>query len=129
MYFFYGHLPDVKDVTPADKYKSSEIIIKSVKTIMHRGLIVFMVIIFASCKRQSHCENATVYKSQLCGIDWEVEFEGKRYPVQNLPDDLKRDKNRIGIISYHLYTDSRLCACCGYTYLVVDTAADELICL
>ena len=91
--------------------------------------LFFIIIIISSCRRQVHCENAIVYKSQQCGLDWEVEFEGKRYPVQNLSDDLKRDKNRIEIISYHFYTDPRLCVCCGYTYLVIDTAADELICL
>jgi hypothetical protein len=92
-------------------------------------ILIFLVIIIGSCKRQSHCENATVYKSQLCGIDWEVDYEGKRYPVQNLPDDLKRDKNKIGIISYHIYIDPRTCVCCGYIFLVIDQAADELICL
>ena len=95
-----------------------------------RWIILLLIVTgLAVCKRETHCENATVYKSQRCGVDWEVEFEGQRYPVQNLPDDLKRDGNRIYIDSYHFYTDPRLCACCGYTYLVVDSARDEVICL
>lgn len=92
-------------------------------------LLICVVALMVSCKRQSHCENATVYKSQLCGIEWEVEYEGKRYPVQNLPDALKRDNNRIFIDSYHFYSDPRLCVCCGYNYLVIDQAYDDLICI
>lgn len=84
---------------------------------------------FAQCRRQSHCENATVYKSNQCGVDWEVQYEGTRYPVQNLSDSLKQNGNRIEIFTRHFYTDPRSCVCCGYTWLVIDDAVDELICL
>jgi hypothetical protein len=103
--------------------------LKSCPIYMRWILIILLLIIFGGCRRQQHCENATVYKSQLCGISWEVEYEGKRYPVQNLPDNLKIDKNRIFIESYHFYNDPRLCACCGYSYLVIDNASDDAICL
>ena len=92
-------------------------------------LLICLVILVVGCKRQSHCENATVYKSQLSGVEWEVEYEGKRYPVQNLPDTLKKDKNPIFINSYHFYSDPRLCGCCGYTYLVIDQAFDDSSCM
>ena len=91
--------------------------------------IILSLAFSAGCRRESHCENATVHLSKQCGVDWEVEFEGASYPVQNLPDALKRDKNRIEILQHHFYDDPRLCACCGFRYLVVDDATDEAICL
>lgn len=91
-------------------------------------LMLLMATILITCRRQKHCENATVYKSQLCGVDWEVEFEGKRHPVK-LTDEMKHDRNRIFIESYHFFADPRLCGCCGYTYVVIDSAVDEAVCL
>lgn len=92
-------------------------------------LLLAMTLFLSTCRRAGHCENATVYKSKQCGVDWEVQFEGSRYPVQNLADELKRHRNRIEIFQHHFYTDPRLCGCCGYTWLVVDDAIDDVICL
>lgn len=92
-----------------------------------RLYFILIPLVFLSCRKGTHCENATVYQAHLCGVDWEVEFKGTRYPVKDLPDNLKRDRNKISIEAYHFYNDPRLCACCGYEYLVVEEALDELI--
>ena len=97
---------------------------------MRKTLFIFITALFLfACRRSIPCENATVYKSNTCGVEWEIEFEGKRYPAMDLPDALKRDKNRIYLLAYHFYDDPRTCACCGYHYLVVETALDELTCI
>lgn len=90
---------------------------------------IFILLFLVACKKAVHCENATVYKSAKCGVDWEVQFEGQRYPVDSLPETLKKDKNEIFIMQYHFYDDLRMCACCGYKHLVIENARDEVICL
>ena len=99
------------------------------QSVMRTIVLFFLVTAMLACRRQTHCENATVFKSQRCGVEWEIEFNGDRYPAQNLADDLKRDGNRIEIYDSHFFTDPRMCPCCGYTWLVVDKAEDNLICL
>ena len=96
---------------------------------MYLFLLAAFCTFFFSCRRYSHCENALVLKSKKCGVEWEVSFEGKSYPVDSLPKALKRDKNNIFLDSYHFYNDPRLCPCCGYRWLVVERAEDEVICL
>lgn len=88
-----------------------------------------LLLLFAQCRRESHCENAVVYRSQKCGVAWEIEWGGQRYPAEDLPQNLQRDGNRIFLNRYHFYTDSTVCPCCGYTFLVVENATDEAICL
>jgi hypothetical protein len=88
-----------------------------------------LMIFLLHCSREMHCENAVVYRSQKCGVEWEIELGNQRYPAQDLPQDLQRDGNRIFLRGHHFYTDPALCPCCGYTYLVVEDAVDEAICL
>jgi hypothetical protein len=89
---------------------------------------ILLISIFA-CRRSDHCENATVYKSTKCGVEWEVQFEGQRDPVDSLPESLKRDKNPIYIHQYHFFDDLRMCPCCGYRHLIVESAEDQMICI
>ena len=92
-------------------------------------LLLALTFLLLQCRRESHCENAVVYRSQRCGVAWEIEWGNQRYPAQNLPQNLQRNGNRIFLHSYHFYTDPAVCPCCGHTFLVVEDAADEAICL
>lgn len=89
---------------------------------------ILLISIFA-CRRGTNCDNATVYHSTKCGVEWEVEFEGHRYPVDSLPASLERDRNSIYIMQYHFYDDPRVCPCCGYRHLVVERAEEQMICI
>lgn len=94
-----------------------------------KWMLLFALVFFIACQKGKHCENATVYKSEKCGVEWELEFMGERYPADSLPVDLQRHKNKIFLESYRFFDDPRLCACCGYRWLIVEKAEDEMICL
>jgi len=90
--------------------------------------ILIILLVFAGCKKVIHCDNATIFKSSRCGVEWEAEFQGERYPVSNLPADLQIDKLKIHIEDYHIYEDMRMCPCCGGTWLSVDNASSGVFC-
>jgi hypothetical protein len=92
-------------------------------------IIIMLFVSVVACRRTSNCDNAIVYRSSKCGVEWEVEFQGQRYPVDSLPESLKRDKNSIFINQYHFYDDPRVCPCCGYRHLVVESAEEQMICI
>lgn len=94
-----------------------------------RVLFSILLILIFACRRGTNCDNATVYHSTKCGVEWEVEFEGHRYPVDSLPASLERDRNSIYIMQYHFYDDPRVCPCCGYRHLVVERAEEQMICI
>ena len=98
--------------------------------IVMRIFLLLLLVLFFACRRGGiNCDNATVYKPSRCGVDWEVEFSGQRYPVDSLPESLKRDSNSIYVSQYHFYDDPTLCPCCGYRHLVVESAVDEMTCI
>jgi len=66
--------------------------------------ILIILLVFAGCKKVIHCDNATIFKSSRCGVEWEAEFQGERYPVSNLPADLQIDILKI-------ITSMKICGC------------------
>jgi hypothetical protein len=90
--------------------------------------ILILILAFASCKKVMHCDNATIFKSSKCGVEWEADFQGERYPVDSLPAALRINNLKIHIEDYHFYSDPQLCICCGYKWLIVENASSGIFC-
>ena len=90
--------------------------------------ILILALALAGCKKVIHCDNATIFKSSRCGVAWEAEFQGERYPVSNLPAALQIDKLKIHIEDYHFFEEPRKCPCCGYKWLIVDKVSTGVFC-
>jgi hypothetical protein len=91
---------------------------------------VFLLFTVLSCskdKNNSECncsvagqECATVVKVAANCDNWGIEISGKQYSATNVPSQFQVVGTKV-CVAYTLYTDFRLCACCGGTWADISS--------
>jgi hypothetical protein len=75
---------------------------------------ILLSLVLISCNKNK-CNIATVTQTGTPCSSWGVRLGTKTYPADSIPDNFKTEGN-IVCINYELYSDNRMCPCCGGTW-------------
>jgi hypothetical protein len=75
-------------------------------------VLTIFLIVFACKKEKDNCHQAIITNSAPGCEGWGILVDGKKYPSGNIPDQFKQDGLTVCTV-YELYTDARMCVCCG----------------
>lgn len=65
-----------------------------------------------SCKKSESCTQVRITSSAPGCDGWGILVNGVKYPSANIPTAFQQD-NLLVCVTYSLYDDLRMCACCG----------------
>lgn len=83
--------------------------------IMKLILAAMTMAVFGIACQRSKCNIATITQGGTPCSVWGVKLGTQTYPVDSIPDNFKREGVLV-CINYELYSDTRMCACCGGTW-------------
>ncbi|HWI91721.1 MAG TPA: hypothetical protein VNT20_10625 [Flavisolibacter sp.] len=75
---------------------------------------ILLLVLLASCHRNK-CNIATVTQSGTPCSSWGIKLGTQTYPADSIPDNFKRE-GLLVCVNYELYSDNRMCPCCGGTW-------------
>lgn len=76
--------------------------------------VALLLIILVSC-RKNKCNIVTVTQNGIPCSFWGIKAGDQTYPADSIPDNFKQE-GALVCVDYELFTDTRLCACCGGTW-------------
>lgn len=93
-------------------------------------IIVFLLFAIVSCSKDKDSDScdctaanqacATIVKVAANCDNFGIEVNGQQYPATNIPVQFQTIGTKV-CVQYTLYTDMRLCPCCGGTWADVIT--------
>lgn len=98
----------------------------SKKNYMRSSFITAALLLFSivSCKKDNNSSSCNCAASQECATivkvaancdNFGIEINGKQFAAQSIPSQYQVVGTKV-CVAYTLYTDFRLCACCGGTW-------------
>ena len=76
-------------------------------------LAIVTILVLASCHKNK-CHIATITQSGTPCSFWGIKLGTQTYPADSIPDNFKIEGNVV-CVDYELYSDYRMCPCCGGT--------------
>jgi hypothetical protein len=88
--------------------------------------ILIACLLVSSCKKDKNCKIATISADAgACG-NWGIIVQGTKYPSSNITDRFKRDGMKV-CVTYSLFEDMRMCACCGGTWADISSIEEAAL--
>ena len=86
-----------------------------------RYLLMGLILLTVSCSQKenlnltSDCLPVVVTQTNTVCSLWSIKYNDVTYPSNNIPDEFKQEGLTV-CADFNLYSDMRLCPCCGGTW-------------
>jgi hypothetical protein len=82
-------------------------------------LILFGLFVLTSCHKNK-CHSAIITRNGTVCSFWSIKVGNTVYPADSIPDNFKTEGGVV-CVDYELYSDNRMCVCCGGTWAKIKS--------